>query len=92
MTMNPRGDTISFTMCNACGWKRWGRGDDVVLLSSVRPLLAKRLVGPADPQPPASTPARGQSTKKDTDGRRRARLASPSARSSSTPRKESRKR
>jgi len=43
VTMDAHGDRISFTLCNACGWKRWGRGNEQVLLSSVRPLLMKRL-------------------------------------------------
>jgi hypothetical protein len=25
VTLNPHGEIISFTHCNVCGWKRWGR-------------------------------------------------------------------
>src|SRR6266536_3844137 len=51
VTMNPHGDPISFTLCNACGWKRWGRGNDHLLLSSIRSLLGKRLPDSEVPKP-----------------------------------------
>jgi Zn ribbon nucleic-acid-binding protein len=48
--MQPHGDAISFTSCNACGWRRWGRGKEVVNLSSVRPLLGKKRKETAEQQ------------------------------------------
>jgi hypothetical protein len=46
--LSPHGDTISFTICNACGWKQWGRGQESVRLGAVRPLLGKRPPGPVE--------------------------------------------
>lgn len=42
VTMAPQGERVSFSLCNACGWKRWGRGDEGVMLSSVRVLFRKK--------------------------------------------------
>jgi hypothetical protein len=46
--LSPHGDPISFTICNACGWKQWGRGEESVRLSVVRPLLGKRRPDPVE--------------------------------------------
>jgi Zn ribbon nucleic-acid-binding protein len=41
VTMSPQGERVSFSLCNACGWKRWGRADEGVLLSSIQVLFGK---------------------------------------------------
>lgn len=80
VTMKPNGDTISFTLCNACGWKRWGRGREPVPLSAIRPLLGKRPKEPSPPEPSArriperprrrqASPRRGRSSGQ-SDGNR----------------------
>jgi Zn ribbon nucleic-acid-binding protein len=60
--MRPHGDSISFTSCNACGWRRWGRGKEVVLLSSVRPLFGKKPEESPEQRTPdvVKLPARGR--------------------------------
>jgi len=42
VTMSPEGERVSFTLCNACGWKRWGRAGEGVLLSSIQILFGKK--------------------------------------------------